>query len=489
MNDSSETPLYTPENTIPEANWLESTVSAEQHERVRLFKQLVLMLVIALVGLSWASPLSLNINFFQGLAICALSALPILVWSRTMAYPYPFFEIYLAMCAPAYGIPLLWENQNVIIFGEETFTYSAWAVLLFLAASIATFYSFRLRPKNSPFWTRPIFRRPSPSMLLGATLISVLYLVINKYIFFFPSELQGTLRAVFYGLFMASVFMLSVMWGQGSLTLGQRIQLVLLLGLNFFALSAGLVLRDGTSFILLAMVGYFLGSRTVPWKALIVFFAFFSILNLGKYHMRGLYWFESERSDPTLSQLPSFYSDWIGAGLNSETTDNTSSGRMLIERSSLLQMLCLVVQKSPDQAPFLEGKTYSQTLGQFVPRFLWPDKPRGHISTYTLAVHYGLQTEEATVTTTIAFGFISEAFANFGLAGIAGIGIFMAAAYRLLVSRTYSTPILSFGGIVVIMVTAWSFQTEHAVSIWLTSLFQALVGTLTSVWAAQRIIR
>ncbi len=82
---------------------------------------------------------------------------------------------------------------------------------------------------------------------------------------------------------------------------------------------------------------------------------------------------------------------------------------------------------TPDPLPHLDGLTYQDTLGQFVPRFPLADKPRGHVSTYTLSIYYGLQDEEATGTTTIAFGLLPEGFANFGFLGMVLLGIFSAA--------------------------------------------------------------
>jgi hypothetical protein len=58
-----------------------------------------------------------------------------------------------------------------------------------------------------------------------------------------------------------------------------------------------------------------------------------------------------------------------------------------------------------------------------VPRILYPNKPRAHDGTYMLSIYYGLQDQKATATTTIAFSLVSEAFANFGYLGVAGLAI------------------------------------------------------------------
>ena len=63
-------------------------------------------------------------------------------------------------------------------------------------------------------------------------------------------------------------------------------------------------------------------------------------------------------------------------------------------------------------------------MAQMIPRFFWAAKPRSHVATYELGIYYGLQREEDTVTTTIAFGLLTEAYANFGLIGAVLLGAF-----------------------------------------------------------------
>ena len=62
---------------------------------------------------------------------------------------------------------------------------------------------------------------------------------------------------------------------------------------------------------------------------------------------------------------------------------------------------------------------------QFVPRFIEADKPASQVGMDLLNIRYGLLTAEGTATTAIGWGLVAEAYANFGLAGVAAIGIFM----------------------------------------------------------------
>jgi hypothetical protein len=102
----------------------------------------------------------------------------------------------------------------------------------------------------------------------------------------------------------------------------------------------------------------------------------------------------------------------------------------------------------------------------------------GHISTYTLSVYYGLQRMEETEKTTIGFGLLTEAYANFGFFGLGFVGAFFGILFKTISTRAAESPILSYGGMFMVVLMAWSFQTELTMSIWLSSLFQACVAIL-----------
>ena len=150
----------------------------------------------------------------------------------------------------------------------------------------------------------------------------------------------------------------------------------------------------------------------------------------------------------------------------------------MLERTSLMHILCLIVDNTPSRQDYLYGKTYSYVLPQLVPRFFWPDKPRSHVATYELAIYYGLQQEEDTATTTIAFGLVTEAYANFGLIGTMLLGALWGFwLKKLQIWSTYS-PMFSFAGLLMVLLTAWSFNAELTMAVWVSSLEQAVIVVL-----------
>jgi hypothetical protein len=100
------------------------------------------------------------------------------------------------------------------------------------------------------------------------------------------------------------------------------------------------------------------------------------------------------------------------------------------------------------------------------------------VSTYRLSVYYGLQREEDTAKTTIGFGILPEAYANFGFFGLVLVGALVGFCQKLIRSWSAQSPILSYPGILTVLLMSWSFSTEHTMSIWLSSLYQACVAVL-----------
>jgi hypothetical protein len=138
-------------------------------------------------------------------------------------------------------------------------------------------------------------------------------------------------------------------------------------------------------------------------------------------------------------------------------------------------MLCLTVDRIPDYLPFLNGETYKDIPAQIVPRIFWPNKPSPHQSNTRLAIYLNLVDEESAESVSIAFGFVCEAYANFGYLGIIVLGLVLGWAFKRLTLLGQNAPQFSAMGLSLILLTAWSFQVEQVLATWLISLLQAAV--------------
>lgn len=479
-----------PANARPAADWFTKPITRpSDYDRRRLSNQIIWGAIAFVVLVIWRAPEAGGMIFNLGIGIALLAVYPTVRWARTMDYNYPFFEIFIGTHLTTYAVPLIMDTDHKLLFSTAVVEQSAWNVVLFEAAALVAFYSIRIRPKTTDFWTKSILRTFNPDLLTGSLALTTIYTLVVNYFWFPPAAIAGILRAVSFGITTSSIFILMMMWGQKTLPARDQLLATLCMAVQFLVLSASLVMRSGASLIIIGMIGFFFGSRRVPWVGLLMCFSIFAVLHTGKYEMRGKYWFGNSSKVLTITDLPAFYEEWFTAGLSGSPEEGNSRSEVLVERTSLIQMLCLVVDQTPSQREFMNGETYSYILGQFVPRFLWPNKPRGHVSTYALAIHYGLQDEAATESTTIAFGLLPEAYANFGTTGSILLGWVMGAFYRLLTRWSLHSPMFSFPGLLVILITAWSFQTEMTLAAWIGSLSQAVIALIGGIYFATRFLR
>jgi hypothetical protein len=459
---------------------------ADERVRLRLFHQALIAMTVLLGVLWWTALNGHDWTFYLGMAICVLALLPTLIWTRTMGYNYPIFEIFIATNLTSYGIPLLNEHDAITLFDPQVRQDAALVVIAFLVAATFAYYATRATPRSTPWWIRQVLERPNKQWMLRGLILSSLYTLVVPYLYVPPPGIEGILRAVFFGIGTSCTFIISMAWGLGRLQRGEKVLVVVCLALQFVLLSSSLILRAGTSIVLLGLVGYFFGSRRIPYVALAITLPVLAVLNIGKYDLRKKYWTPDAQYQPGLNVLPAFYTEWFEAGLRPQVQTDTKASKLLLERNSLLQILCLVINRTPDFQPFLYGETYKQIPGQFVPRIFWPEKPRGHISTYTLSIYYGLQSEEGTYETTIAFGFLPEAYANYGTWGALGLGVVFGFCFRKITLWSVRSPIFSYAGLMLILLTAWSFQTELPLSGWLASLFQGSISIFAFAFVFRR---
>jgi hypothetical protein len=306
--------------------------------------------------------------------------------------------------------------------------------------------------------------------------VSTLYVGISVFTTWIPLEMASVLRAAFFGLGILCTFISAQRWGRGELTPSDKVLFVCSFVPQMIFMSVSLVLIGALSLIGIALLGYLSGGKRIPWLVIVATFAVIAVLHTGKSRMREKYW-ETGLASPTLSQLPAYYSEWFEYGLQ-QSDGNKTASRKLLERTSLMHILCLISSYTPERQDYLYGSTYRHVLPQLIPRFFWPEKPKSHIATYELSIYYGLQREADTETTTIAFGLLTEAYANFGLAGSLLLGAFWGVLLKKLQIWSALSPMFSFAGLMMVLFTAWAFNAELTMAAWVSSFQQAVVVVL-----------
>jgi hypothetical protein len=147
----------------------------------------------------------------------------------------------------------------------------------------------------------------------------------------------------------------------------------------------------------------------------------------------------------------------------------------LTQRMSLIPLLLKVQAETPETRPFLNGETYAVIPGLLVPRIFNPKKLNAHEGAHLLSIHFGLQTREATETSTIAWGPLIESYANFETLGVIALAIAIGGLYGAVAKFASGVPILSLRMLIAIVFAAMALQVEWTAGVYVTAVFQSLV--------------
>ncbi len=399
------------------------------------------------------------------------------MWAKKASFGMPLFEAFMVTGVNTFAIPLINGHDALKLYDNDTITTAALAVIFYQACANLTYFSLRVRPKRRGLWAKEIVSRDISRVLGYGMIVTTVYTVAIQFFDWIPPSIAPEIRAVCYGVGTIATFVQTRRWGEGDLPYYDKIIFALQLIAQVIFTWVSLFLVQGVSILLLALLGYVSGSKKVPVMIIVPILLVISVLFNGKATMRAKYW-ENHAPLPTIADVPGFFQEWFQAGLANRTEDKDKQSAGVLDRTSLIQIMCLVVSQTPEHKPYLMGETYLQIPGQFVPRLFWPNKPLGHISTYTLCVYYGLQDMQQAEQTTIGFGMPAEAYANFGFVGMAALGVFFGFFFKKVTGMAAESPIFSYPGLFLVVLMAWTFLTELPLSAWLASLYQACCAVL-----------
>jgi len=442
----------------------------------RLFQTGLALLALALGYLTYHANVGDQLHLVQGLLIFVLAVLPSLLWARTGGNRFPAFEAIMVLCANAYAIPMINAREQLADYGDDVISRAGWVVIVYLISANVVYRLTGGVPGRSRFWRESLISNQTEKLMNYGMVLSTIYAGVSNFTTWIPRELESTLRAVFYGAGILCTFVSSQRWGRGEMNRSEKIIFVCTLVPQLFFMSVGLVLIAAVTQIGIALLGYLSGGKRIPWVVIVLAFGALSVLHTGKTRMRQKYWDEQALA-PTFTQIVEYYAEWVDYGLQPTSGGKTVSQKM-IERTSLMHILCLISSYTPERQDYLYGSTYVHVLPQLVPRFFWAAKPRSHIATFELAIYYGLQREEDTTTTTIAFGLLAEAYANFGILGGIMLGVFWGFVLKKCQIWSTFSPMFSFAGLFMILLTAWTLSAELTMAAWVSSFEQAVVVVL-----------
>jgi hypothetical protein len=135
--------------------------------------------------------------------------------------------------------------------------------------------------------------------------------------------------------------------------------------------------------------------------------------------------------------------------------------------------------------PYFNGATYAPIPRLLIPRFIDDQKGISHAGNVMLTVNHGLQTIEQTASTSIGWGLLPEAYANFGYIGIAGLAVALAIFYALITNLTVGVPMTSLRFVLGLLIMAAATRAD-TMGVFITTQFQGIVGVSLAAMVLMR---
>jgi len=462
------------------------SVKTNDNQSHKLIRNLWLFFAGIIIWIAWNSSLSFSEEMIIGLSISILSILPALIWLSSNNRELPAFQLFCITHLFYYGYPILNGNSEYMTFKEESRLLAAYNILVFLLLVLSIYYykgQVRKTTKHLPDF---LLREIPAGLALNLFNIGVfLWLCIVSARQFGLLALAGsyinllwTIGNVFGSL---SLYFLYQKSGAGML---RKTNLIFVNFCLFFSIlisfSSGLLVH-GTSFLIISIMGYVIGKKKIPLVTIILCAIVIGFLHAGKAEMRNKFW--NNPSPNNITKVLKVYEYWFPASLSaiSKGLDSELGSRSLLNRLSLIHIQTRVIELTPAYRPYLNGETYFDIPTLLIPRFLWPNKPSGHLSTEKLGLYYGVHTLESVKFTSIGFGKLAEAWANFGWFGIFLLALFYGFTMRYMAKACYNKnqeSLITFTGILWL---GYSFQIESSMSSSIVVFIQAFITMILAL--------
>jgi hypothetical protein len=426
-----------------------------------------------------------------GVLLAIVSLFPFYLWMLGWSHGLPIWPVFAAANGIFAALPMVQAPQTLGAYSPTEVVIGGMTIAGFILLGSVCWLGVTGRHTSPPAAVLMISREHSERYLF-AFIAAGLFFQANQQLYWIPlpGNTMQIVRGVAMSLNSMGIFVLAYYAGQGLLSRGQIGGLVALSALTALVLASNLILASAIVPVALLFLGYILGSGKLPWKSLALVLVVLTVLQPGKYAMRDLNWGGQSATAPVL-RLPAFYWEWFGYGLQelgkagpkSEEDEDATS---LFERAGNIHMLLLVQKKSPAEVPFLNGITYEQIPRLMVPRFIDSEKGSAHAGNILLTVNYGVQSMEVAMGgTSIGWGLIPEAYANFGYLGVGAVAVFLGLFYGYFTRLSIGVPMTSLRFVIGLLIMAAATRAD-TMGLFVTSQFQAIVGVSAAAFFLMR---
>ena len=424
----------------------------------------------ALIARSWA-------DFACGAMVGVAAIVPLVLWARRRVVGLPILPFVSLIYFIFYGLPFITGHPFTEQYdGGEKFI-AALTVTVFLLFATFVWYKMGRVTRLRVTYIRVINEGKAKTIFVLAVWLACAF-QFNALFWWVPisSEVFGIARAVIQSLGLIALFGLGYLAASRKLSPFLRAQfvagLVLYMTLNIMTIYLITAMELGV----LSVLGYFLGGGRVPWKSIVVVLAVLVVLSAGKTTVREKYWSGDDPGVRSAGEAVTMLSEWVDAGWDALNGDVSSKERSvsLAERASLTQMVLISETQTPRDVPYLGGSSYLLIPQLMVPRIIWPDRPATQEALRQLSEHYGLLTYDDRDTTSIGWGIIAEAYANFGFLGVFLVSLAMGLVTGFSQRWCGRAPVLSARAITGLLLITVLLLAETNMALLVTALIQSL---------------
>ncbi len=386
------------------------------------------LLVTAFLWATNSKPLSPS-QLLAAFALCWIPWASYQQWYRGTRQDIPLFSLIAAMYWLTYAVPLFWGSDMIgLVTGPRRISEPALtrSIYLVVIGVLALWGGMRIAEtwRRSPANRLDVPRNPWRWHYLRTVLVVGALLKVLVPITALGEGGRQILVNIESGVPSVTFVILLRYYLRGRAIAADR---VLLAGYFLVALVVGLSSGWLGTFVGLGIVciaAYVFERRRFPVTAILVILPVVLFLQPGKAKFREKYW----QSGPAESYSEG-YGERIGFWIEASSrawgralTDISGEGlRRLssdtLTRLSLLQQTGNVIEMTPAQIPYQNGRLYSYVLVTFIPRFMWPEKPSISDANKWYQVSYHLTLPANIESVGIAVGTITESYINFGWLG------------------------------------------------------------------------
>lgn len=413
------------------------------------------------------------------LGMVVVAFVPAFLWCTGRAKGLPILPIFALTFIPAYALPVQTSSRVLKAYSAEQQAEGLLIATLYLGLITLIWHQICNRSTQPRRFTYAIDPNRSTIWLLGFMAAYLFYLTFVQEMLGERVGLKALLAGIFRNASAVAVFVFSYQLGKKELkpwVTGSF--LILLAGLTVVE-SASLILIGGIARLALALGGYALGGGKIPWKAVSVLVPLIWVLHAGKAQMREEYWKEGGMgtTQAELTDYPTLFARWVEVGLQKTFRPTKyDEGSTAAERGVLLDVFLKVRSMTPSQKPFLEGATYEEIPKMLVPRFVSKDKSQSHIGNVILAYVYEFTSLEGLMRVSIQFDLMIEAYANYGYAGVLGVGLLMGTLLGVAAAMAGGVPLFSFRFLFGILLLNTFLGAYNTAGVFVTTLWQGTIG-------------